>query len=146
MTCDKLVLLWILNRQAKLFLRSAYWIMKISWKHHTGGWSKNILKKPYKVKRERNFFLKRKKFSQKYTTSILFIITQIASSICFLGFYEDKNTKLHNMFFCGANHSGESHGSTSSTNNVSFQLGQNWSCLKYVLNILYQVFLLYLLY
>ena len=60
---NKLLVLWTLNRQAEIFLRTAYWIMKISWKHHPEGWSKNISNKPYKTKMGRNFFVKRKKFS-----------------------------------------------------------------------------------
>ena len=135
MTCKPFVL-WTLNRRVKIFLRTAYWIMKISWKHHTGGWGKNISKRPYKVKMGRSFFTKRKKFSWKYKISITFTTLLIASSICFLDCYKDKNTKLHS-FFCSTNHSGNSHGSTSPTSNISFQLGQTWSCLKYVLNISY---------
>ena len=35
-------------------------------------------------------------------------------------------TKIPNciVFFCSNNHSGDSHGSTSPTSNISFQLGQ----------------------
>ena len=126
---DKLIVLWTLNRQAKIFLRIAYWIMKISWKHHTGGWGKNISKKPCKVKRGRNVFIKRKKFSEKHTISITL---EIAWSICLLG--ASTKTKIPNyfffFFFYGANHSWDSRGSTSPINNISFQLGQTWSCLK----------------
>ena len=39
---NKLLVLWTLNRGVKIFLRTAYWIMNISWKHYTGGWGKNI--------------------------------------------------------------------------------------------------------
>ena len=58
---DKFFVLWTMNRQAKIFLRNAYWIMKITWKHHTGSWGKIFQEKPYKVKMGRNFFVKRKK-------------------------------------------------------------------------------------
>ena len=115
---NKLIVLGTLNRQAKIFLRIAYWIMKISWKHHTGGWGKNISKKPCKVKRGRKVFIKRKKFSEKYTISITFTTLEIAWSICLLGFYKDKNTKLLFFFFYGANHSWDSRGSTSPINNI----------------------------
>ena len=52
--------------------------------------------------------------------SITFTSQQIASEIYFLDFYKDKNVKLHN-FFCSTNRSGDSYGSTSPTNNTSFQ-------------------------
>ena len=126
-----LFVLWTLNRQAKIFLCTAYWIMKIGGKHHTGDWGKNISKK--NITRSnlmgRNFFVKRKMFSWKYKISIKFTTLLIAWSICFLDCYKDKNTKLHS-FLC-------SHRSTSPTSNTSFQLGQTWSYLKYVLNISY---------
>ena len=42
------------------------------------------------------------------------------------GSWTSANTKIPNsiFFFCSTNHSGDSHGSTSPTNNISFQLGQ----------------------
>ena len=133
MTC-RLFVLWTLNRQAKIFLRTAYWIMKISWKYHTGVWGKNISRKVLQCQDGKELFRKTKKNLHKYKISITFTTLLIVSSICFFECYKDKNTKLHS-FFCSTNHSGDSHGSISSSSNISFQLGQTWSCLKYLLNI-----------
>ena len=56
-------------------------------------------KKPHRVKGgEEKFFVKQKKFSLKYTISIIFTTLQIPSQIYILGFYSDKNTKLHDIF------------------------------------------------
>ena len=97
---DKHFVIWTLKRRAKIFLRTAYWTMKISWKHPTGGWGKIFEKNPYKVKIRWNFFVKRKKFSKKYKISITFTTLLIALSICFfLRLPKRKNTKLHSFFF-----------------------------------------------
>ena len=96
---DKHFVIWTLKRRAKIFLRTAYWTMKISWKHPTGGWGKIFEKNPYKVKIRWNFFVKRKKFSKKYKISITFTTLLIALSICFfLRLPKRKNTKLHSFF------------------------------------------------
>ena len=118
---DKLIVLWTLNRQAKIFLRTAYWIMKISWKHHTGGWSKNISKKGCKVKMVRIFF-------EKSPSHVL----PCKLRRQFLSWTSTKTRILNYIvfFFCSTNNSGDSHRSTSPTINMSFQLGQTWSCLN----------------
>ena len=59
-------------------------------------------------------FRKTKKSFHRNTISITFTTLQIASHILFLGFYKDKNAKLHNSFSSTSN-SEYSHGSTSST-------------------------------
>ena len=145
---DKLIVLWILNSWAKIFLRTAYWIMKISWKDHTESWGKNFFKKPYKVKRGRSMFIKCKTFHKSIQSPSHLLTLELPSQ--FVSWASTK-TKIPNciifaFLFCGANHSGDSHGSTSPTNNISFQLGQTWSCLNYVLNISYWAFLLSLVY
>ena len=96
--------------------------MKVSWKHHTRNWGKNISKKPLQDIEKEELFRKTKKISSKYTISITFTILQITSSICFLGFYKDKNTKLHSFFVVPT--IVETTMETSPTNKISFQLGQ----------------------
>ena len=59
--CEKLFVLWTLNRQAKTFLSTVYGIMKISWKHHTGGWGKNISRKNLQDQDGKELFCKTKK-------------------------------------------------------------------------------------
>ena len=58
---NKLIVLWTLNRQAKIFLHTANWIMKINWKHHTGGWGKDISKKSLQGQGGKELFRKTKK-------------------------------------------------------------------------------------
>ena len=49
-----------------------------------------------------------------------------------------RNAKMPNciVFFCSINHRGDSYGSTSTTSNISFQLGRTWSFCKYGFSIL----------
>ena len=104
MTC-KLFILWTLNRQAKIFLRTAYWIMKISWKHHTGGWGKNISRKTLQGQNEKELFRKTKKKNYRNIKSPNLLIASLFlrvlhSCLCFSGFFSSK-TKISNciVFF-----------------------------------------------
>ena len=97
---DKLIVLWTLNRQAKIFLRIAYWIMKISWKHHTGGWGKNISKKPLQGQERKERFHKTKKVFRKiYNLHHIYYLGNCLVNLFAGGFYKDKNTKLLFFFF-----------------------------------------------
>ena len=127
---DKLIVLWTLNRQAKIFLRIAYWIMKISWKHHTGGWGKNISKKPLQGQERKERFHKTKKVFRKiYNLHHIYYLGNCLVNL-FAGLLQRQKYQIAFFFFYGANHSWDSRGSTSPINNISFQLGQTWSCLK----------------
>ena len=62
-TCSwrEVIVLWTLNRQAKIFLRTAYWIIKICWTHHTGGWGENTSKKLLQGQDGKKLFRRTKK-------------------------------------------------------------------------------------
>ena len=111
-----------------------YWLIKISWKHH-GSWVKNISKKSYSVKRERNFFVKWKSSYKniQYSSHLLPCIL-----LCkFISWTSRKTIMPNNIFFPSIKHSRDSHRGISTTSNVSFKLRRTWSCLKYVLSISY---------
>ena len=80
-------------------------------------------KNPTRSRWEGTFSQNEKKFNKKYKIAITFTTLQIALSIYFQDFYKDKNNKLHKCFY-STNHSGDSHGGTSPTNDISFQLPQ----------------------
>ena len=72
--------------------------MKISWKASLGIGVKIFRNEPAGSKRKGTFSQNDKKVSKKYAISITFTTLQIASIIYFLGFYKNKNTKLHIFF------------------------------------------------
>ena len=88
-----------------------------------------MFRKNYRVKRKKKHFLKTKKVFLRIC-NISHLLSCKLPQIHFLGFMKDQNAKLHS-FFCSTNHRGDSHGSTSTTSNISFQLRQTWSFCKY---------------
>ena len=84
-------------------------------------------KKVYRVKTEKNFFRKTKKFHIEIY-KIHHIHFQSALEIYLLGFYKNQNAKL--CIFSGTNHNGYNPGGSSAAGNISFQLNRTWSRLK----------------
>ena len=129
---DKFIVLWTLKDKRKPFYELQ--IMKISWTHHTGGWGENMFKKPLQDGKE--LFRKTKKSFHKNVKSSSHLLpcklprqfvswtstkTKIANCIVFLQYQPSWRQSWKHF----------------TTNDISFQLGQTWSCIKYVLNISY---------
>ena len=115
------------SKFACFFSKAAYWLMKISWKHHRG-WGKNEKSSHENIQSPSHYHI-------YYLANCLgnlfpgLLQRQKYQIVFFILFY------FIFFFFCSTNHSGDSHWSTSPNNNISFQLVWTWSCLKYMLNI-----------
>ena len=117
----------------------------------TGTWGKNVSKKTTRSREGRNFFLTlswRRPLSYRNQSIDLLrkkvlVNKKVLVKICNISHllscklprkfisWVSRKTKILDCSFCSTNHRGDSHGSTSTTSNISFQLRQTWSFCKY---------------
>ena len=105
---------------ADSFSKAAYYWLIRSVENITGSWGKNISKKSYRVKRERNFFVKRKSSYKniQYSSHLLPCILPCK----FISWTSRKTIIPNCIFFPCIKLS--SHRGISTTSNTSFQLRQ----------------------